>query len=64
MSHPTLVSIFEYARIFDKPVRTEGSPPREVYHLEDAEHAIRLLSGEILGEQSIHSCLLPSLTRS
>lgn len=40
MSHPTLVSIFEYARIFDKPVRTEGSPPREVYHLEDAEHAI------------------------
>ena len=32
--------------------------------LEDAEHAIRLLAGEIPGEQSIHSCLVPSLSRS
>lgn len=40
MSYPTLVSIFEYASLYDKPVRTEGSPPREVYHLKDAEHAI------------------------
>jgi threonine dehydrogenase-like Zn-dependent dehydrogenase len=29
------------------------------FALEDAEHAIRLLAGEIAGEQSIHSCLLP-----
>lgn len=32
--------------------------------LEDAEHAMRLLAGEIPGEQSIHSCLVPSLSRS
>jgi threonine dehydrogenase-like Zn-dependent dehydrogenase len=32
------------------------------FALEDAEHAIRLLAGEIPGEQSIHSCLVPSLT--
>ncbi len=29
------------------------------FALEEAEHAIRLLAGEIPGEQSIHSCLLP-----
>lgn len=34
------------------------------FALEDAEHAIRLLNGEIPGEQSIHSCLVPSLSRS
>lgn len=34
------------------------------FALEDAEHAIRLLNGEIAGEQSIHSCLLPELPRS
>lgn len=34
------------------------------FALEDAEHAIRVLAGEIPGEQSIHSCLLPDLGRS
>jgi threonine dehydrogenase-like Zn-dependent dehydrogenase len=33
------------------------------FALEDAEHAIRLLNGEIAGEQSIHSCLVPALGR-
>jgi len=41
-----------------------GRVPLERMHthdfpLEDAEHAIRLLAGEIPGESSIHSCLLP-----
>jgi len=34
------------------------------FALEDAEHAIRLLAGEIEGEQSIHSCLVPELGRT
>jgi 2-desacetyl-2-hydroxyethyl bacteriochlorophyllide A dehydrogenase len=34
------------------------------FALEDAEHAIRVLAGEIPGEQSIHSCLKPDLARS
>jgi threonine dehydrogenase-like Zn-dependent dehydrogenase len=43
-----------------------GRVPVERMHthdfaLEDAEHAIRLLAGEIPGEQSIHSCLVPAL---
>jgi threonine dehydrogenase-like Zn-dependent dehydrogenase len=43
-----------------------GRAPLEKLHthdfgLADADHAIRLLAGEIAGEQSIHSCLLPSL---
>ena len=43
-----------------------GRVPVERMHthdfaLEDAEHAIQLLAGEIAGEQSIHSCLVPSL---
>ncbi|MGH7893112.1 MAG: zinc-dependent alcohol dehydrogenase, partial [Candidatus Binatia bacterium] len=41
-----------------------GRIPVEKMHthdfaLEEADHAIRLLAGEIPGEQSIHSCLLP-----
>ena len=41
-----------------------GRVPVERMHthdfaLEEAEHAIRLLAGDIPGEQSIHSCLLP-----
>jgi threonine dehydrogenase-like Zn-dependent dehydrogenase len=31
------------------------------FALEDAERAIRMLGGEVPGEQSIHSCLLPGL---
>jgi hypothetical protein len=43
-----------------------GRVPIERMHthdfaLEDAEHAIKLLAGEIPGEQSIHSCLRPDL---
>lgn len=42
----------------------KGSVPVEKMHthefpLEEAEYAVRLLAGEIPGEQSIHSCLLP-----
>jgi hypothetical protein len=40
MSHPTLTSIIEYSNLYDQGVRTEGSPPRVVYNLRDAEHAI------------------------
>ena len=32
------------------------------FALEDAERAIRILAGEVPGEQSIHSCLLPALS--
>lgn len=32
------------------------------FALEEAEHAIRLLAGEVPGAQSIHSCLLPGRT--
>jgi len=32
------------------------------FPLEDAERAIRMLAGEIPGEQSIHSCLVPGLS--
>ncbi|MCW5890979.1 MAG: zinc-binding dehydrogenase [bacterium] len=43
-----------------------GRVPLERLHthdfgLADAEHAIRLLAGEIPGEHSIHSCLMPAL---
>jgi threonine dehydrogenase-like Zn-dependent dehydrogenase len=43
-----------------------GRVPIERMHthdfaLEDAAHAIELLAGEIPGEQSIHSCLVPAL---
>jgi threonine dehydrogenase-like Zn-dependent dehydrogenase len=43
-----------------------GRVPIERMHthdfaLEDAEHAIRCLAGEIPGEQSVHSCLVPSM---
>ncbi|GIW42413.1 MAG: putative alcohol dehydrogenase adh [Candidatus Binatia bacterium] len=42
-----------------------GRVPLEKMHthdfgLEEAEYAVRLLAGEIPGEQSIHSCLLPA----
>lgn len=33
------------------------------FALEDAEHAIQVLAGEVAGEQSIHSCLVPSLEK-
>jgi hypothetical protein len=29
------------------------------FPLEQAEHAIQMLAGEVPGEQSLHSCLLP-----
>jgi threonine dehydrogenase-like Zn-dependent dehydrogenase len=32
------------------------------FPLEDAEHALALLAGELPGESSIHSCLLPNAT--
>jgi threonine dehydrogenase-like Zn-dependent dehydrogenase len=43
-----------------------GRVPLERMHthdfaLEDAERAIQLLGGEVPGEQSIHSCVLPGL---
>jgi len=43
-----------------------GRVPIERLHthdfaLEDADFALRLLAGEIAGEQSIHSCLVPAL---
>lgn len=46
-----------------------GRAPLEKIHthdfpLEEAERAIRTLGGEIPGETSIHSCLLPELSRS
>jgi len=46
-----------------------GRIPVEKMHthdfaLADAEHAIQLLNGEIPGEQSIHSCLVPELGRA
>ena len=34
------------------------------FALEDAELAIQMLAGEIPGEQSIHSCLVPDRARS
>ena len=44
-----------------------GRVPLERMHthdfaLEEAERAIRILAGEVPGEQSIHSCLLPGKT--
>jgi threonine dehydrogenase-like Zn-dependent dehydrogenase len=33
------------------------------FALEDAERAIQMLAGEIPGEQSIHSCLVPAMQR-
>lgn len=44
-----------------------GRVPVERMHthdfaLEDAERAIQMLAGEIPGEQSVHSCLVPSLS--
>jgi len=44
-----------------------GRVPLERMHthefpLEDADRAIRMLAGEIPGEQSIHSCLVPGLS--
>jgi threonine dehydrogenase-like Zn-dependent dehydrogenase len=51
---------------YDSAIRLieSGRVPLEKMHthefpLEQAEHAIRLLAGEIPGEQSIHSCLVP-----
>jgi len=43
-----------------------GRVPVERMHthdfaLGDAAHAIELLAGEVAGEQSIHSCLVPGL---
>lgn len=40
MSQPTLMSIFDYAKKYDRAVRTHGKTPRVVYHQEDAEAAI------------------------
>jgi hypothetical protein len=31
------------------------------FALEDAERAIKMLGGEVPGESSIHSCLLPEM---
>ena len=44
-----------------------GRVPVERMHthdfaLEDAERAIQMLAGEVPGEQSVHSCLVPSLS--
>ena len=56
------------ARGYEAAIRLieSGRVPVERMHthdfaLEDADYAIRMLAGEIPGEQSIHSCLLPSL---
>src|SRR5262245_18485636 len=56
------------ARAYDAAIRLieSGRVPLERMHthdfrLEDAERAIQLLGGEVPGEQSIHSCLLPGL---
>ena len=57
-------------RSYDAAIRLieSGRVPLEKMHthdfaLEDAELAIRTLAGEVDGESSIHSCLLPSLRR-
>jgi len=40
MSRKTILSILEYSNLYDVGVRTEGTPPRIVFHKGDAEHAI------------------------
>ena len=57
-SYRAAIRLIESGRIPVARMHTHDFP------LEDAEHAIRLLNGEIPGEQSIHSCLVPSLSRS
>src|SRR5262249_834744 len=63
----TLLGAFGVAsRAYEAAIRLieSGRVPLERMHthdfaLPDAERAIQLLAGEIPGEQSIHSCLLP-----
>ena len=57
-------------RGYDAAIRLieSGRIPLEKMHthdfaLEDAERAIQTLAGEVEGEGSIHSCLLPALRR-
>ena len=56
-------------RAYEAAIRLieSGRVPLERMHthefpLEDAERAIRMLAGEVPGEQSIHSCLVPGLS--
>jgi len=66
----TLIGAFGVTvRGYESAIRLieSGRVPLERMHthdfaLEDAERAIRTLAGEVPGEQSIHSCLLPALT--
>ena len=58
-------------RSYDSAIRLieSGRVPLVKMHthdfaLEDAERAIRMLAGEVPGESSIHSCLLPDRSRS
>ena len=34
------------------------------FALEEAEHAIQVLAGEVPGESSVHSCLLPERSKA
>jgi len=52
-SYQAAIRLIEAGRVPVERMHTHDFP------LEQAEHAIRLLAGEIEGEQSIHSCLLP-----
>jgi threonine dehydrogenase-like Zn-dependent dehydrogenase len=66
----TLIGAFGVTvRGYESAIRLieSGRVPLERMHthdfaLEDAERAIRILAGEVPGEQSIHSCLLPALS--
>ena len=66
----TIVGAFGVtARAYDAAIRLieAGRVPLAQLHthdfrLEDAERAIQTLAGELPGETSIHSCLIPSLS--
>ena len=58
-------------RAYDMAIRfieSERVPVQKLhthdFALEDAEHAIQVLAGEVPGEQSIHSCIVPGLRAS
>jgi threonine dehydrogenase-like Zn-dependent dehydrogenase len=54
-SYRAAIRLIESGRVPVERMHTHDFP------LEDADYALRLLAGEIPGEQSVHSCLVPSM---
>jgi threonine dehydrogenase-like Zn-dependent dehydrogenase len=57
-SYASAIRLIESGRVPVERMHTHD------FALEDAERAIQILAGEIPGEQSIHSCLLPDRRRA